>query len=81
MWDVFFKNITANSVMTANTTIYNTFMEGGFYAADLDEEIMLISLNGLYPFYSNDVEREFSVTMFNWMGEILADNANKKFII
>ena len=49
MFDVFFKAVPANEALAANTTIYDSWMEGGYYAADLSDEIMIISLNSIYP--------------------------------
>ena len=41
----------ANSDIVANTTIKETFMNGGYYAYELGDDTMLININGMYPFY------------------------------
>lgn len=53
MFDVFFKAVPANEALAANATIYESWMQGGYYAADLSDEVMVISINGMYPFSWN----------------------------
>lgn len=31
-------------------------MQGGYYALNLTSNIVLITINGIYPFYSNTIE-------------------------
>jgi len=63
--------------MAANITIKESFMDGGYYVADLTEDLMLINLNGMYPFYSNYADEPMTDTMLLWMQSVLEANPNK----
>ena len=51
LWKLYFEEVPANSEILANSTIKETFMEGGYYAYELGDDTMLININGMYPFY------------------------------
>lgn len=79
--DIFFKNVTANAAIYANQTIMDTWMTGGYYAYQLTDDLMLITLNGIYPFTSNRVQVENGTElMLNWLNDTLNANPNMKFM-
>ena len=51
LWEIWFENVPANAHIAANDTIKGTWMQGGFYAYELSDDIMILCLNGMYPFY------------------------------
>lgn len=53
LWEIWFENVPANAHIAANDTIKATWMQGGFYAYELSDDIMILCLNGMYPFYEN----------------------------
>ena len=53
LWEIWFKNVTANAELAANTAIKKTWDEGGYYVVELGEDTMILCLNGMYPFYEN----------------------------
>lgn len=56
-------------------------MAGGYYAVDLSPSVMLISLNGMNPFYSNRIGlNDVAPTMLSWVNSVLQANPNKKFM-
>lgn len=56
-------------------------MQGGYYAVNVTDEIIMISINGIYPFYSNTVDQESgTLAMFAWLQSIFDNNPNKKFM-
>ena len=71
LWDIFFTNVTANAEIAANTTIYDTWMKGGYYVYELGDDTMILNLNGMYPFYSNWMEKDTSFEMIDWVEEVL----------
>ena len=48
-----FENVAANAHIAANSTIKSTWLAGGYYVYELGDDSMVISLNGMYPFYEN----------------------------
>lgn len=82
MWGVFFQEVTSNTELTNNSEIKESFMEGGYYSYEMSEGLMVISLNGMYPFTKNH-EQSVNGTnkMFDWLQQTLEDNPTTKFLI
>ena len=56
-------------------------MQGGYYAVNLSSEVMLITLNGMYPFYDNFVQQANGTSlMFDWLQQVLTNNSDKYFM-
>lgn len=55
MQDIFFTEVPGNEAISQNETIMSDFNAGGYYAYQLTPDLMLITLNGIYPFTSNEV--------------------------
>lgn len=57
LWTVFFEQVPANLALLQDPvvylSVYTSWMQGGYFAVNLTSEIVLISMNGIYPFYSN----------------------------
>ena len=63
------------------SSVYASFMQGGYYAINITSEIVLISVNGIYPFSSNGIQQANGTTlMLDWMQGVLEANKNKKFM-
>ena len=61
--------------------VYTSFMQGGYYAVNLTSEVVLISMNGIYPFFSNQIQQVNGTTlMLDWLRTVLVQNAGKKFM-
>ena len=61
--------------------VYTSFMQGGYYAINLTSEVVLITINGIYPFYSNQIQQANGTTlMLEWLTTILNQNVGKKFM-
>lgn len=79
LYEIFFANISANSALAAS--IEPTWMIGGYYSYQLTDSLMLITLNGIYPFTSNYVQSNNGTTlMLEWLNATLAANPNMKFM-
>ena len=53
--------------------VYTSFMQGGYYAVNITSEVVLISMNGIYPFYSNKIQQVNGTTlMLDWLRTVLA---------
>ena len=50
-----FETVDANSALLADPNFVDSWMQGGYYSTQLTDNLMLITLNGIYPFTSNDV--------------------------
>ena len=74
-----------NSALAADAELKSTFMEGGYYRVDIDENISILALNSQY--YDLDDETQYqgneSSLMLDWLEENLAAGAKsgRKFII
>ncbi len=70
--------------MTSNSTIKADFLLGGYYAVDLGDDVMLLVLNGMYPFFSNyqalTPGADMALDMLTWVNTTLAANPTKKFV-
>ena len=75
-----FENVPANAAIAANETIYESWMQGGYYAYELSDEIMILCLNGMYPFYENFEDADVATEMLDWVETTLAANPDKHFI-
>ena len=75
-----FQNVTANAHIAANTTIYDTWMNGGYYAYEIGDDTMILNLNGMYPFYENFEDPEIAVEMIDWIEQTLEANPDKYWI-
>ena len=80
MWEILFKNVTANAAMAANSTIEATWRNGGYYAVEIGEDTMVLCLNGMYPFYENWQEPEIALEMMEWVKTTLDANPDKMFL-
>lgn len=79
-WQLMFEEVPGNAEIAANETVKATWMKGGYYAYDLADDIVVISLNGMYPFYENFEDPEVATEMIEWVGDVLDDNPDKHFI-
>ena len=80
LWKIMFTDVPANAAIAANETILDTWMQGGYYAYELSDEIMLININGMYPFYENFEDTDQATLMLDWVEKTLEDNPDKHFI-
>jgi hypothetical protein len=71
LFEIFFNEVPANANLASD--IENTFKQGGWYRYDLDD-VMILSLNGMYPFYSNQQDKYMAEEMINWVRTTLEDN-------
>lgn len=58
-------------------------MEGGYYAYEIAPKLVLISINGMYPFLDNESDLAQAEIMINWVGELLSNitSEGKYFMI
>lgn len=70
----------ANSHIAANDTIKATWFNGGYYVYELSDDIMILSLNGMYPFYQNFADQDIANQMLDWVNATLLANTDKKFL-
>ena len=75
-----FEGVAANAHIVANETIKSTWMEGGYYVYELGDDSMVISLNGMYPFYENFEDPDMAWQMIDWVEDTLKANPDKYFI-
>ena len=80
LWEIWFEDITANAAIAADDTIKSTFLNGGYYAYELADDIIVLALNGMYPFYENFEDQGMSDVMIDWVQEVLEANPDKSFI-
>ena len=74
LWKIFFEDVPANAEIVKNETIKETWMTGGWYAYEITPEIMIMNLNGMYPFYENWTQRQRAGEMLDWVEKTLNDN-------
>ena len=55
-------------------------MNGGYYVYEIADDIMVLGLNGMYPFYENFSDKEVSDQMIEWVSQVLEDNPDKYFL-
>jgi len=72
--------VPANAAIAANETIKQTWFEGGYYVYELGDDTMVISLNGMYPFYENFADKEMAITQINWVQQVLENNPERHFL-
>ena len=71
-------SIWFSSLLPADTP----FKTGGYYVYDVSSDLMVIALNGMYPYKKNTSYKTDGCTaMFDWLEDLLAANPSKKFII
>ena len=80
LWDIWFKEVPANAHIVQNKTIEESFKKGGWYVYEVSPDVMIICLNGMYPFYENWEAKERAVEMIEWVRETLEANPDKHFI-
>ena len=80
LWELMFENVAANAEIVQTAHIEASWKLGGYYAYDLSDDIMIIGLNGMYPFYENFQNPEMALTMLDWLDDILEANPDKHFI-
>ena len=80
LWEIMFEGVAANAHIVANETIKSTWMEGGYYVYELGDDSMVISLNGMYPFYENFEDPDMAWQMIDWVEDTLKANPDKYFI-
>ena len=80
LWTIMFEEVPANAAILADTTIEADFKNGGYYKYDLSDDVMVLNLNGMYPFYENFEDAEMADTMIDWVEQTLLDNPDKHFI-
>jgi len=47
LYDILFKNVSANMKASNIEEIHTTFMNGGYYRFDLDSEVSVLSVNSI----------------------------------
>ena len=67
LWEILFEAVPANEHIVANETIKATWMTGGYYVYELGDDTMVVSLNGMYPFYENFADPDMATTMIDWV--------------
>ena len=80
LWELMFENVEANAAIAANSTIEASWKKGGYYAYELSDDVMILGLNGMYPFYENFEDIDMAMTMIEWLNDTLEANPDKKFI-
>ena len=69
-------------VFNADSNISETFHSGGYYYILLSNNIIVLCLNGMYPFYLNTNEQDAkSKEMILWIEEMFKKFPKVKFII
>ena len=81
LWNIFVEMTPINKQTWTDPQISTSFHTGGYYAFDLDHDVTVFSLNGMYPFDENSNSREPAAAMITWVGEQMALRPNKKFIM
>ena len=82
MWDVWVTGVPANQLaLTQDPTIYSSFMDTGSYAYKIQANVILISLNGMYPFDENASDQAQAGVMISWMEQVFIDNPDSRFIL
>jgi len=66
-----FEDVAANAHIAANSTIKDTWMKGGYYVYELGSDTMIISMNGMYPFYENFEDQDVAWEMLDWVDQTL----------
>ena len=80
LWEMMFEDIPANAAIATNDTIYETWMQGGYYVYEIGDDIMVLCINGMYPFYENWAEQYIADEMIDWIEATLEANPDKYFI-
>ena len=80
LWKIWFEEVPANAKLVANSTIEQSFKYGGWFVYEMTPDIMVINLNGMYPFYENWEAAEKADEMIDWVNKTLNDNPDKHFI-
>lgn len=75
-----FEKVPANKAIAANSTIHETWMQGGYYAYELGSDTMVLCLNGMYPFYENFEDPDMATNMIQWVSDTLEANPDKYFL-
>ena len=75
-----FVDVAANGAIASDPEIERTWRQGGYYAYHLSDEVMIIGLNGMYPFYENFEHAEMATEMLTWLNETLERYPHKRFI-
>ena len=70
----------ANAHIVQNKTIEESFKNGGWYVYEVSPDVMIICLNGMYPFYENFEAVEKADEMIDWVNQTLNENPDKHFI-
>lgn len=80
LWTILFQEVKANAAIAANETIHATWKNGGYYAYEIGDDTMVLSLNGMYPFYENFEDTQIARQMIQWVSDTLEANPDKHFI-
>lgn len=82
MW---FENMGGNSALKNDSHIKTTFLDGGYFRYDVNDQISVLVLDTMYYMIDNDQKSEGSTpnTQFDWLNLQLelAKGSSKKFII
>lgn len=71
----------ANQPLLEDEAFMQSWIQGGYYSTMITDELMLITLNGIYPFTNNEVDiTPGTDAMLDWLENLLAANPNTKFI-
>lgn len=85
LWSEWFEKMAGNAALAKDTSIKNTFMQGGFYRYDLSSTVAVLVLDSMYYLIDNDQTPEGSVPQgqFDWLKSQLelAKGTATKFII
>ena len=82
MWDIYVTGIAANiALFESDPNISTTFHQGGWYYIPLADNVIILCLNGMYPFYSNSADPTTAQTMIDWVEQMFINNPNSKFIM
>jgi hypothetical protein len=80
LWELMYENVPANAHIVANETIKAQWMDGGYFAYQLTDDIIAFSINGMYPFWENWTDEDEANKMIEWMGGVLEDNPDQSWM-
>jgi hypothetical protein len=58
LFNIWFTNVSANANYMKFYEIKETFMQGGYYRYDLDDNVSFLSLNSIYFHVKNNIDLE-----------------------
>jgi hypothetical protein len=53
LWDILFINVPANVALLNSSDVETNFKAGGYFSWELSNDLIVICINGMYPFFEN----------------------------